>query len=223
MNPIIEEIYATGNVQLADGSAAKECTGISKIEGEALHRLICKNLAVHRTLEVGCANGLSSLYICEALRTRGRHTVIDPFQERDWHNVGIANLKRAGFDNFEHVSELSEIALPRMVTEGARYDLIFLDGWHTFDQALVESFYALRLLPIGGYLVLHDADMPAIWKLVSYLKNYECLKLSEAVFPYPAKSWARNVLRPFIRKPRMLVFQKVAEDDGRDWNWYKPF
>ena len=34
--------------------------------------------------------------------------IIDPFQSTDWHNIGITNLKRAGFDFFELIEKPSE-------------------------------------------------------------------------------------------------------------------
>jgi hypothetical protein len=82
------------------------------------------------------------LYICEALSGQGsgRHTILDPGQYSDFHGVGIANLKRAGFDFFELIEK------PALLAEGRKFQFALIDGWHTFDHTLLDLFYVNRLL-----------------------------------------------------------------------------
>ncbi|MCH9013660.1 MAG: class I SAM-dependent methyltransferase, partial [Proteobacteria bacterium] len=116
-------------------------------------------------MEIGCAFGLSSLHICSALSGRGaaHHVIIDPFQQKHWHGIGIANLRRAGFDFFEHIEEPSEFALPALAREqSGTFDMVLIDGWHTFDHTLLDFFYANRLIRVGGYILVDDCNMPAV-------------------------------------------------------------
>ena len=54
-------------------------------QGNLLYSLV-RYLRPQQTLEVGMANGISSLYIAQALHDLGdgRHLAIDPFQQSDW-------------------------------------------------------------------------------------------------------------------------------------------
>ena len=146
---------------------------------EFLFDLISRDPAVRKTLEVGCAYGLSSLHICMALQGRpgAAHTIVDPFQNTQWDGVGTMHLERAGVDFFELVEARSEFALPRILEENeGQFDFVFIDGWHTFDHTLLDSFYANRLLRVGGYLVIDDAGMPPVYRAISFLKNYPCYR-----------------------------------------------
>jgi len=94
------------------------------------------------------------LYICSAIRGRdgASHTILDPFQHPEWDAVGITNLEKAGIDFFNLIERKSELALPVLLDqmEGA-FDFIFVDGWHTLDQVLLDCFYATRLPRVGEW------------------------------------------------------------------------
>jgi hypothetical protein len=124
------------------------------------------------------AYGISGLYICEAMNELGgdsTHTMIDPMQRELWRDIGLRNLKEAGFeDKVRFYREGSEITLPRLARDGATYDFIFIDGFHTFDHAMVDVFYSTRLLAEEGVLVLDDANWPSINKLVNYVAQFPC-------------------------------------------------
>jgi predicted O-methyltransferase YrrM len=244
MNEVINSILSSKKTIASNGEIVNAASYISREQGEAIFRLIRDNKTILRTLEIGCANGLSSLYICEALRGRpdSIHTIVDPFQNTDWKGTGITALERAGLSHFELVEEESELVLPSLLRNGDAFDLIFIDGWHTFDHALVDFFYSNRLLKIGGFLILDDANMPPIGKLVAYIRNYDCYKLSEEIYVFPENFWLRFLCQVFryvpatpnvryflpswgralIRRARMVVFKKIS-GDKRKWNWYQAF
>ena len=59
---------------------------------------IIRSVRPQVTLEVGCAYGVSSRYICEALQevSAVKHIAMDPYQYSEFEGIGLANLKRAG-------------------------------------------------------------------------------------------------------------------------------
>jgi len=111
---VIDEIYSSGEVVKPDGTRIRLDSHISLDEGRFLHSLIADDPTVKRTLEVGCAYGLSSLWICKALagRSGAHHTILDPYEMGYFNGVGLANLNRAGFTNFTLLEERSELVMP---------------------------------------------------------------------------------------------------------------
>lgn len=186
------------------------------------------------TLEIGCALGGSSAVICEA--RRGKHTIIDPYQATDWRNAGVSRLDEMGAE-YQLIEEGSEIVMPDLLRNGRKFDLIFVDGWHTFDQTHLECYYATRLLRVGGYLVVDDVSMMSVRAALDYFRAYDCYEFYDAVGIELKKSTKRRLLRmiprswlaPALRyriftdfEERMTVLKKIAEDD-RPGDWYREF
>ena len=71
MNSIIEEIYRSGVLQDELGNEYKLHSNVDRYEGEFIFQLIRSDPDIRKTLEIGCAYGLSSLYICSALPGKG--------------------------------------------------------------------------------------------------------------------------------------------------------
>jgi predicted O-methyltransferase YrrM len=81
---------------------------------------------------------------------------------------------------------------------------VFVDGWHTFDYTLVDIFFAVFLLKVGGLLVIDDALHPGVENTLKYLDtNYTMLKR--------------------IKSPRSFGAYEKFQDDTRDWNFHKRF
>lgn len=245
MNKIIHNIYETNSVLGRSGQVHKLHSAIDREEGEFLFSLINGDSTIRNTLEIGCAYGLSSLYICSATRERpdASHTIIDPFQNTKWDGVGIKNLEAAGIDFFNLMETKSEFALPKLLeTNEGRYDFIFIDGWHTFDHTLLDCFYATRMLRVGGILAIDDVSFPSVKRVVDFLKNYPCYAEQGSVGNNLSKSWkkvgARCILSPIKQKTwanilsrnlyrkifedqkvRMVALRKIKEDK-RNWKWH---
>jgi predicted O-methyltransferase YrrM len=240
---LIKEIYDSGTCIGQSKQIRKiRPSGIDSEEGRMINDIIHDDPNVLKTLEVGCACGLSSLYICAALQGRAGafHTIIDPFQRAQWDSVGVLNLQRCGIDFFKLIEEKSEFGLPRLLGEKKQFDFIFIDGWHTFDHTLLDCFYANRLLKVGGYLVIDDANLPSISRVVNFISKYPCYSMHRKVSHVGWKRWVvqiamlpiiRNILakilfRSFYCKismpDKMVAFKKIAED-VRNWDWHEDF
>lgn len=243
MTPLIDSLYETRKAVSSTGEILDIHSDISPAEGKLLHGVIAEDPSIKHTIEVGCAHGLSSLHICEALRGRdgAHHTIIDPFQNTNYNGLGVHHLNKAGIDFYEWVEEKSEFALPKLAKERpGTFDLAFIDGMHTFDHTLIDAFYSLRLLRVGGVLVIDDCDyFDGIDKVISYLKNYPCLRVHAILEPPPPVTLRNHVRRalggpifqsmlPHKMKERfrwrssMVALKKISEDN-RPWDWYAPF
>jgi predicted O-methyltransferase YrrM len=245
VNRLIENIYASGTVVGKTGRIHELAAAIGKDKGEFLYRLISDDPTITKTLEVGCAYGLSSLYICEAIRGRAgaQHTMIDPNQNSVYDGVGVRNLQEVGVDYAELIESESEFALPRILESGkGTYDFIFIDGWHTFDHTLLDCFYATRLLRLGGILALDDVDWDSVGRVVDFLLTYPCYedigrvtrtrrrgwkgKLATTLAaPVDRRQWqalvSHNLYRRIFedRRTRMIALRKHSEDT-RTWTWH---
>jgi predicted O-methyltransferase YrrM len=240
---VLDEIRRDGSV--ADASGARypiEKHGIDAVEGRFLRDFVAARPEITRTLEIGCAYGFSSLHIASALAGRpgAHHIIVDPMESTTWKGIGVINLDRAGVDFYELREKSSEIALPELLTEGAQFDLVFIDGWHTFDQTLVDMYYANRLIRTGGYILVDDANWISVSKAISYFGKYPCLKIvggaadptvrvvnflwrifrpiADLTFPH----WLYDYVYRLGKYPSMVALQKVAEDE-RSWKWFRSF
>jgi predicted O-methyltransferase YrrM len=245
VNPTIHDIYATASVVGRSGNVHRLHSAIDREEGEFLFNLIQNDPDILETLEVGCGYGLSSLYICSAIRERAGacHTIIDPFQNTQWDGVGTMNLEAAGLGFFRLIEVKSELALPRLLEQmEGKFDFVFIDGWHTFDHTLVDCFYATRLLRVGGYLAIDDVAFPSVRRVVDFLRNYPCYEflgsvnktipkswkgvaLRSLMLPVHRNIWARILSRNLYRRIfedrviRMAALRKMTED-SRNWDWH---
>jgi predicted O-methyltransferase YrrM len=245
VNQKIDEIYKVRSVVGRSGNVHRLHSAIDREEGDFLFNIIRSDRSIVNTLEVGCAYGLSSLFICSALQERhgATHTIIDPYQNGYWDGVGIRNLEDAGLRFFNLIENKSEFALPKLLEQGeGQFDFIFIDGWHTFDHTLLDCFYATRLLRVGGHLVIDDVSFPSVRRVVDFLRTYPCYELSGAVStpirrskkeilmqhlmsPLHRRTWAKLLSRSLYRKvfeddQTSMVALKKTTQDTRNWDWH---
>lgn len=164
-----------------DGTAVSRLNGathqlfpvaIPAAEGEVLREWVCRENAT-RTIEVGLGYGISALFFCEGLLTNGaaeaRHLVLDPHQERRFGNCGLQFLDEAGVaELIEYHPTESAIILPRLLAEGRRFDLAFVDGNHRFDGVFLDLIYLGRLVRAGGIVVVDDYQLRSVARAVSF-------------------------------------------------------
>ncbi|HOK07732.1 MAG TPA: class I SAM-dependent methyltransferase [Syntrophales bacterium] len=217
---------------------------ISLSEGIFLERIV-KDIRPGVSLEVGVAFGVSSLFICGALKEIGgrRHIAIDlgPIRkegsnELDRFGLGIYNLERCGYSHLLEIWESpSELALPELLRRGRRIQFAFIDGWHSFDHTLVDFFYVNKMLDVGGVVAFHDAVHPNVRKVIRHVMTYPAYRLYGAseiekpVFsttrkgPEKAIAYLLFLIRRFTpRRPNCVALMKI-EEDKRPWQWFVNF
>jgi len=252
INPYILEIFKTNSIRISDEKSIPLTSNIDKNEGEFIWDILTEN-KFNSTIEIGCAEGISSLFICDAIHSHsGHHTIIDPYQEEQWDNVGIETLKKFGYSNFDLIELPSEYALPQLILENKKYDFGFIDGWHTFDQTILDFYFLNRLINIGGIIVIDDALIPGVKRAVQFfyrLPNFKLIgginKINnnfKRILLEHGKSFLNIISRPLGYRIReeffnfnvynrsasnqlnfsMIAFKKTG-DDLRPWNWHKDF
>jgi predicted O-methyltransferase YrrM len=238
LNEVIERIFKSGYVEDAQGNTYQPISSITFETGALLYDFI-RAFRPQKTLEIGMAYGISTLFICQALRDNGlgSHTAIDPLEESEFKSVGLLNAERANLRDLLQFHEApSDLALPRFCTEGERFDFAFIDGWHLFDFTLVDFYYIDKLLGVGGYVAFDDLWMPAIRKVISFVLHNKRYQLVSITSRCPAPLWrrvfriARRVAQNPLGRDWMLNFlpnnvaflKKVAADD-RSWRFHRAF
>jgi predicted O-methyltransferase YrrM len=196
-------------------------TDVDPHEGYFLYAMIKEN-KFKNILEIGMGNGINSLYICSALeaeknRSKSRketklHLIsIDPFQKSEWENTGIQTLKDAGLLKYHTlIREPDFIALPELlkdIDKTGKFDLILVNGNDSFEYIVLDFYFSINLLKIGGVIVLDDIKNENIAKAYKYFQtNY--LNLVEV----------KNTLNYMTQG----TFIKVAED-ARPWFFHINF
>ncbi len=178
MNDVLRSILSSKSVVTDGGTTRPLISNISEEEGNFVQKII-RSARPQVSLEVGCAYGISSLYICEALQevNANKHIIIDPGQHfphgkgpfTGWEGIGLANLRRAGYADLVDFHEVpSYLGLSRLAEERVKIDFAFIDGQHTFDYVLVDLFLVDKLLKPGGIVILDDFLYPSIQSVCRY-------------------------------------------------------
>jgi hypothetical protein len=191
------------------------------------------------SLEIGFAQGISTLAILKALEDNGagHHHVIDPFQSR-YDYCGIAMVERAGpGGRFSFYEKLAEEVIPGL----PRVQFAFIDSSHLFDLTLSEFVLVDRKLEIGGAIGLHDMWMPAQQAAIRYILANRAYVLDDAAqpaaggvkalmrgvaarLPMAERIFSAEFLKPWksFGIPNLVVLRK-RDEDRRDWKRHVRF
>jgi len=178
------KLEASGSIVAPDGRMRSlRPVAIGPRESTSLRAWVVSESVVH-TLETGLGYGVSALSICEGLLTNEgdadvTHVAADPYQltplpshDTTFAGAGLKLLEEAGVrDLVEFLEEGSEVVLPRMLAEGRRFDLAFIDGNHRFEGVIIDLIYSGRLLKEGGIVFVDDTQLPAVRSAVSFCES----------------------------------------------------
>ncbi len=175
-------------------------------QGATINRLM-RDHSVERSLEIGFAYGFSTVWMLDALmtQTNTRHVAIDPFEKSSWKGIGIAQRKRLPFrGEFKWIKNYSIHALSYLIENNEKFEFIFIDGNHRFDDVIVDFYLSDQLLRPGGLIVLDDMWLNSIRTAADFIVN------NRAYEPVP---------QPF---ETIIVLRKTRDDD-RDWRHFNNF
>ena len=187
--PVIDRIFVTRKIELSADESHPLDVYIPREEGDLLYGLV-RSLKPKITLEVGMANGLSTLFISRAHEDNGiggHHYAIDPFQDSEWDNRGQKLIEYAGLREFVTlIPKPSHQALPGLEQQGVKAQFVFIDGAHLFDYVITDFLCTDRLLDVGGLIAFDDSDWPAIRPAIRYIlqnRDYEVVNTGTVVEP----------------------------------------
>jgi predicted O-methyltransferase YrrM len=168
----------------------------------------CCSLKPAATLEIGCAYGFSTVFFLAAIAKNGAgsHTAIDPFQRTDWHGIGVANVRAVGGESsFRLMEERSDRAATDLARKNASFEMIFIDGNHRFDDALVDFYLYAPLCKAEGLVILDDMWMNSLQTAASFIRSNRT-----------------DFVEVPTALPRICVFRRIG-DDLRKWDHFQPF
>jgi predicted O-methyltransferase YrrM len=157
--------------RIAELGITSSAGGVNHGDRRALYYLV-RHLRPRSVLEVGTHVGASTVHIASALAalraeepgTRYELTTVDivdvnDAKEQPWRKLGskyspAEMIERLGFADFVRFRVQSSIEYLASCSE--RFDLAFLDGFHTASHVLREIPATLPKLRPGGYVLLHD-------------------------------------------------------------------
>lgn len=221
----LDQAYRDGTVLDSAGARIDVLPhSVDRPAGEALRELAVAEGA-RRTIEVGLALGLSAVFLSQAvLENGGRHVAVDPFQEQSWNGAGLRTLREAGVaETVEVLEEESQLALPRLLSEGREFDFAFIDGDHRFEGVFLDLYYMTRLVRPGGVVVVDDMWMPSVRTAVAYVERNLAATLEPQALPNGFR-WGR---RPLSRglpggSGGMGVLRLPDERPDRRWDDFVP-
>lgn len=204
----LKSMYS-GELQPGNNGPAEldKITRISEPQGMWIYETFCRLKPKH-SLEIGLAYGFSTIYILAAISQTGAglHTALDPFQQESWSGVGALQAKHLGMESsFEMFEEFSVTALARFAAQQDRFELIYIDGNHRFDDVLVDFTLAAEVCPMGGNIILDDMWMPSIQTVASWIRSN---RVDFREIPTPIENIAQ--------------FERVG-NDRRAWDHFVPF
>lgn len=181
---------------------------IKQYEAEILVNEI-KKIAPKNILIIGTFKGLSSLVVLgETERAKCKIYCIDPFFDTYYAGDGYGEVYHQmithhdiyrriitingfattpGKEAIELTRDSSMVFNPEkwfmIDTLNAKFDLVFIDGDHSFENALNDFIKSCKLLSLGGTILIHDI-CDKLWtdelgKLLDFIKKIPTFQLRE--------------------------------------------
>ncbi|MCI0467121.1 MAG: class I SAM-dependent methyltransferase [Beijerinckiaceae bacterium] len=208
-NGVLAEMYRADELYGTESEKPVKIDKLARvtIEQGAMMNKLMRSYSVKRSLEIGLGYGFSAVWMVDALRSRRNalHAAIDPYQKSFFKGIGLTQVKRlAPGARFEWIEDFSIHAQSDLIRKGEKFDFVFIDGNHRFDDVIVDFYLADQLVRKGGLIALDDIMMKAVRSAANFIvanRSYELI-------PQPAGN--------------MLVLRKLG-DDERDWRHFKGF
>ena len=220
LNPVIDNLLSNGK-SVGKSGRIHESTGTSTINNLVVISNLMNEMKPIHTLEIGMAYGASTLSFC-AMHSKlnlkeSEHIAIDPFQLTDYDDCGVLSVKNANLDKFLKIYyEPSCYVLPSLMQQGKKYDLIYIDGSHLFEDAFLDAYFAVRLLRSGGVMLLDDSSDPHVAKVISFLRSNLSIGIKEIdLTPYrlPTQVSLKYYLARKFGKVQLTGFRLIGNID----------
>jgi len=224
--PTLAEVMVTRRFKGRTGKSFDGMGALSSINNLIVLRNLCLDLKPRQTLEIGLSFGGSCLVFTASHRDLGhapepQHVALDPFQATVWDDSGLLVAERAGLLPYlDFRPQFSSLELPKLIGEGRKFDLVYIDGSHLFEDVFVDFFFVSQLLDHGGVMAFDDSSDPHVAKVLGFIRrncsgSFRELELE----PYRA-DFGRNLkyqIAKLIGKKQLTAFRKIGAA-VREWN-----
>jgi predicted O-methyltransferase YrrM len=209
---IIEALLANASGEALLTNASREALLTNASREALLTNASREALLANASGEALLANGAS-----------GRaHVVIDPMQTSLFHNAARRTLRECGVDAMVEFYEApSDLILPKLISEGRRFDFAFIDGDHHFESVFLDAVFVDRLLKPGGVVAFDDAWSHPVYLACKFLEVYfhyapvsEQLKPPGDVFAGEMKHRRRHDPAFGAALPKMRAYRKPQKSDA---------
>ncbi|MBJ7401774.1 MAG: class I SAM-dependent methyltransferase [Bradyrhizobium sp.] len=211
--PILQEMLSENQTIGRSGKIFRDLPSNSTVNNLKFIQQTMRERRPLRTLEIGLAFGASTLVFCTENKKLGhagekQHTAIDPYQPYSpYDEAGVYAVERAKLaDYLDYRPEFSEFVLPRLLESHQRYDFIYIDGSHLFENVFIDTFYCARLLNDGGWMALDDSSDPHVAKVIEFMRA----NLAGAV--KEISLGAKSALAGFVGRRQLTVFERLPYD-----------
>jgi predicted O-methyltransferase YrrM len=173
---VLLDMYSFDKLQGTESDkpiAIDENVRISVEQGAMINQLM-RTHSTELSLEIGFYYGFSTIWMLDALRSRNNslHVSIDPFEKSHAGGIGLYQVQRLAYETrFDWKNDLSIHALSALIREAAKFDFIFIDGNHRFDDVIVDFYLSDKILKPGGLIAFDDMWLPSIRAAVSFVLN----------------------------------------------------
>lgn len=230
--PVLAELVRSRRIVGKTGRVFQQLGSLSSRNNLLTLRHLMLTLNPERTLEIGLGFGGSALVFAATHRDLKRspaaqHICIDPKQTTAWDSLALTLLERAGLKQYVDVRfNFSALELPKILQDGERFGLAYIDGSHLFEDVFVDAYFVVQLLLEGGVVALDDSANPHIAKVIGFIRSslapgIEELDLSKyrpggpGGVTYRAARW--------LGKVQLTAFRKIGSCQ-RKWNApFRPF
>ena len=138
---------------------------------------LMKKTKTKRILQIGMDNGNWSVFILAFFKFLYYESdelykliSVDPNQITEYLNMGIDNLKNFNLLKYHKlVDDYSIIYMKKLIDKNKTYDIIFINEWITYDYTLEDLFNSLKVLNIGGYLIIDGILKKNNLKIIEYI------------------------------------------------------
>jgi len=122
------------------------------------------------------------------------------------------------------IEEPDYLALPKLLSAGSKIDFSYIDGWHTFDYALLDFWYIDKILNINGAVAFNDCGLRSVNKVIKFVQSHRDYK-EEMVLKatYTASNFPKTIARMAMglcTNDRYFIKQSEFEPT---WNFFKDF
>ena len=195
-------------------------------EGDFLYLLIRDN-KFRDCLETGFKTGSTALYMAFGVaKEKGSVTSICT-DEPETAKIGLSLLADLDCLQFHTlINKNSNTALPELFYSRKNFDLVYVDGWKTFDHLVMEIYFINQMLRKGGIIVLDDSYMPSVRKVILILLRYYNYK----EISYVDYNQSYRIRASFVFQVQSIyapyrAFEKTQNIDEqlpfKNWNFFR--